>query len=81
MLNIDQLKAEFNAKLAKTNSLDAAFTKAVWLAFKAGAVETAAHAEFAAELAGLREELVGLREELREARAACAFSFALNHNL
>lgn len=36
MILTEQLKQAFNEKLAKTGSLDAAFTKAVWLAYNAG---------------------------------------------
>lgn len=36
MLDIASLRAAFAEKLKRTGSMDAAFTKAVWLAFKAG---------------------------------------------
>jgi len=36
MINVEELKAIFNAKLAKTGSLDEAFLKAVWVAFQQG---------------------------------------------
>ena len=36
MINIDQLRAAFAEKLTLTGSIDAAFRKAVWLAYKAG---------------------------------------------
>jgi len=36
MINVEELKAIFNAKLAKTGSLDEAFLKAVWTAYKKG---------------------------------------------
>ena len=36
MINIDQLRAAFAEKLTRTGSIDAAFRKAVWLAYKAG---------------------------------------------
>ena len=36
MINIDQLRAAFAEKLTRTGSMDAAFVKAVWLAYKAG---------------------------------------------
>lgn len=36
MINTDQLKQLFQEKLAATGSMDAAFTKAVWVAYTAG---------------------------------------------
>jgi hypothetical protein len=36
MIGVDELKAVFQDKLERTGSLDAAFTKAVWVAFKKG---------------------------------------------
>ena len=36
MINIEQLRAAFAEKLTRTGSLDTAFGKAVWLAYKAG---------------------------------------------
>ena len=36
MIDVTTLRAVFNDKLAATDSLDAAFTKAVWVAYKAG---------------------------------------------
>jgi hypothetical protein len=36
MISVDELKAVFQDKLERTGSLDAAFTKAVWVAFKKG---------------------------------------------
>jgi hypothetical protein len=36
MTDIQELKDLFRAKLERTGSLDAAFTKAVWVAYKAG---------------------------------------------
>lgn len=36
MILTEQLIKAFNEKIAKTGSLDAAFTKAVWLAYNAG---------------------------------------------
>lgn len=36
MINTDQLKQLFQEKLAATGSLDAAFTKAVWVAYTSG---------------------------------------------
>ncbi len=36
MIDTNELKAVFNDKLAKTNSMDEAFTKAVWVAVKVG---------------------------------------------
>lgn len=36
MISTDELKKIFNDKLAKTGSLDAAFTKATWVAYKNG---------------------------------------------
>ena len=36
MLDVADLRAAFAEKLTKTGSLDAAFLKAVWLAYKAG---------------------------------------------
>lgn len=39
MINIEELKKVFNEKLAATGSLDAAFTKAVWVAYLKGLEE------------------------------------------
>lgn len=36
MINIEQLRAAYAEKLTRTGSMDAAFVKAVWLAYKAG---------------------------------------------
>jgi hypothetical protein len=36
MISVDELKQAFNDKLAQTGSLDSAFTKAVWIAYKQG---------------------------------------------
>ena len=36
MIGMEELTKVFNDKLVKTGSLDAAFTKAVWVAFKRG---------------------------------------------
>ena len=36
MIGMEELTKVFNDKLVKTGSLDAAFTKAVWVAFKKG---------------------------------------------
>ena len=36
MLRVDDLKADFWEKLAATKSFDQAFTKAVWISYKAG---------------------------------------------
>jgi hypothetical protein len=36
MIQTEQLKQIFQDKLAATGSMDAAFTKAVWVAYKAG---------------------------------------------
>lgn len=36
MINIEQLREAFTEKLTRTGSMDAAFVKAVWLAYKAG---------------------------------------------
>lgn len=36
MINMTELRETFNRKLSQTDSLDAAFTKAVWTAYKAG---------------------------------------------
>lgn len=39
MLDVNDLKQAFIDKLSKTGSFDQAFTKTVWLAFKAGIAE------------------------------------------
>lgn len=36
MIDVTQLKTIFNAKLEQTDSLDAAFKKATWIAYKQG---------------------------------------------
>ena len=36
MLDVAALRAVFNEKLQSTDSMDAAFTKAVWVAYQAG---------------------------------------------
>lgn len=36
MIDMDYLRQQFAEKLQKENDFDAAFTKAMWLAFKAG---------------------------------------------
>jgi hypothetical protein len=36
VIDIEQLRAAFAEKLTRTGSIDAAFAKAVWLAYKAG---------------------------------------------
>lgn len=36
MVDVAELKRQFLLKLEQTGSLDAAFTKAVWVAYKAG---------------------------------------------
>jgi hypothetical protein len=36
MINTEQLKQLFQEKLAATGSMDAAFTKAVWVAYTSG---------------------------------------------
>jgi hypothetical protein len=45
MINIETLREAFAEKLARTGSMDAAFTKAVWLAYKAGINDAAPPAE------------------------------------
>ena len=41
MINIEQLRAAYAEKLTRTGSMDAAFVKAVWLAYKAGLADAA----------------------------------------
>jgi len=36
MINVEELKEIFNAKLKETGSLDAAFLKSVWIAYQKG---------------------------------------------
>lgn len=36
MINVSTLRQVFNEKLEKTGSMDAAFTKAVWVAYQKG---------------------------------------------
>lgn len=36
MISVDELKKQFYEKLASSGSLDQAFTKAVWIAYKKG---------------------------------------------
>lgn len=36
MIDITSLRNTFNEKLKETDSIDSAFTKAVWVAYKAG---------------------------------------------
>jgi hypothetical protein len=39
MINISELKAIFSQKLIKSGSMDEAFTKACWVAYKQGLVD------------------------------------------
>lgn len=41
MINVEALRTAYAEKLAATGSMDAAFTKAVWLAYKAGLADAA----------------------------------------
>jgi len=41
MLDVNELKQIFNDKLSKTGSLDEAFLKAVWTAYKQGLADGA----------------------------------------
>jgi hypothetical protein len=43
MLDVMQLKQVFNDKLAKTGSMDDAFTKACWIAYQAGLKDAHLH--------------------------------------
>lgn len=52
MLDVSELRKAFYEKLAATDSLDAAFTKAVWLAFKAGLAAGAQRGQELAEPKG-----------------------------
>ena len=49
MIDVATLRTIFNEKLAATDSLDAAFTKAVWVAYQAGLTDGAAGCALPAE--------------------------------
>lgn len=55
MLDVAALRAVFNEKLQSTDSMDAAFTKAVWVAYQAGLAD--APIVRGVEVAAPREEL------------------------
>lgn len=69
-INVEDLKTAFRKKLAATGSLDAAFTKAVWLAYKAGLAERGDVAVLVESAQGL---LMDVQDLINESEGVAGF--------